>query len=263
MTSTSTTTAKGQARHPYFSTSDIHDKRVKREASLSGLSSVEPLLARFADAQTFSRECPGCHDAKSNNRLYCYKCMVPVGGLVLPQVKLPIKLDIVRHVKESRTKSTALHAKLLGEPGMVRVVETPDVDSLGAFDPATTLLLYPTKDSVTLEDMTEAELRRIDRVVVVDSTWHQAASVLRLPQLASLTRRVKLARDYSTSFWRYQQKGDEYLATIEAIHFFFREYDAATNAAGTEYDGKFDNLLYIFMGMLQLIESKKHQAVSE
>jgi DTW domain-containing protein YfiP len=100
-------------------------------------------------------------------------------------VALPIKLDIVRHVRESRQKSTALHALVLGAPGSVRIAETPDLDALGAFDPARTLLLYPSKESVTLAEMGEA-LRGVDRVVVVDSTWQQAASVLRSPQLQGL-----------------------------------------------------------------------------
>ena len=122
---------------------------------------------------------------------------------MLPVVKLPIKLDIVRHVRESRTKSTALHALVLGERESVRIAETPDLDALEVFDPARTVLLYPSKTSVTLADMGDA-LKDVDRVVVVDSTWQQAASVLRSPQLRGL-KHVKLQASYNTSFWRYQQ----------------------------------------------------------
>jgi len=149
---------------------------------------------------------------------------------------------------------------VLGESGSVRVVETPDVDILGPFDSNRTLLLYPSKDAVTLREM-GPELANIDRIVVVDSTWQQAASVLRLPQLAGL-KAIKLQATYNTAFWRYQQKGEEFLATIEAIHFFYLEYFQAMHP-NEVYDGRFDDLLYIFVGMLRIIEEKKGLAKGE
>ena len=57
---------------------------------------------------------------------------------------------------------------------------------------------------------------------------------------------------------RLSQKGDEFLATIEAIHYFFREYAQALRPHEA-YDGRFDDLLYIFVGMLRVIEQKKSQ----
>ena len=53
-------------------------------------------------------------------------------------------------------------------------------------------------------------------------------------------------------FWRYQKgEADTSLATIEALYFFFRDYELALNKLKSyeEYyaqGGKYDNLLYYY-----------------
>jgi DTW domain-containing protein YfiP len=276
---------KQDLTYRYLNLSQVTTKRTRAEDRLPGLSSLDPLFARLptlnGNNSTLDRTCPKCGDeGKNNNRIYCYQCLVPVGGLVLPQVRLPIKLDIIRHPGEKKTKSTALHAPVLCGEDEVRCVEVPEIDSLGTFDPETTILLFPSNDSVIISEL--EHLEKINRVVVVDSTWQQARSVLNVPQLKSL-RKIRLANNYQTSFWRYQLHGEDHLATIEAIYFFYREWVMAINNIGllpttttkssanitnssssnnnitpAKYDiNQLDNLLYIFLGMLRVIEASK------
>jgi len=180
---------------------------------------------------------------------------VPLRGVELPRVELPMALDIVRHPRELRTKSTALHAKVLAGGERVRIAEVPGIDALGKFDPENTLLLYPSPAACTIEELGDS-VSKYTKIVVVDSTWQQAASVLRHESLANL-KHIRLASTYNTAFWRHQLKGDDHLATIEAIYYFFRERHEILNKGS--YDGRYDNLLYLFAGMLRLIEQKKEQ----
>ena len=49
---------------------------------------------------------------------------------------------------------------------------------------------------------------------------------------------------------------DKNLATIEALYFFFRDYDVALNCNGdySKYDGKYDNILYYYAFTYKLIQ---------
>lgn len=58
-----------------------------------------------------------------------------------------------------------------------------------------------------------------------------------------VTRHVKIGRQ-KTMFWRFQQYGDEYLATIEAIFHFYREYCEIYETVDHVYDGRYDAFLY-------------------
>ncbi|XP_038276260.1 tRNA-uridine aminocarboxypropyltransferase 1 isoform X2 [Dermochelys coriacea] len=58
-------------------------------------------------------KCPRCG---SSRMFYCYSCYVPVETVPskeIPIVKLPLKIDIIKHPNETDGKSTAVHAKLL------------------------------------------------------------------------------------------------------------------------------------------------------
>ncbi|KAF9426710.1 DTW domain-containing protein 1, partial [Entomortierella beljakovae] len=63
--------------------------------------------------------CPKCN---KNVRYFCNKCLVlvncPKGSV--PQLRLPVQLDIIKHEQERDGKSTALHAKILA-PNQVQV----------------------------------------------------------------------------------------------------------------------------------------------
>jgi len=63
-----------------------------------------------------------------------------------------------------------------------------------------------------------------DSVVFIESTWNQAHSIFIDERLQKL-KRIQLS-DYETHFWRYQRgKPTSFLSTIEAIYWFFVEFD--------------------------------------
>lgn len=59
------------------------------------------------------------------------------------------------------------------------------------------------------------DLSHVKKLVVVDSTWQQTKQMFRDEKLKGLPC-VKI-RQHKTRFWRYQNKGDDHLATIEGV----------------------------------------------
>lgn len=68
-------------------------------------------------------------------------------------------------------------------------------------------------------------------------------------------KKVKIQTE-KTAFWRYQTISETNLSTIEALYFFFRDYDVALSCNGDyqKYDGKYDNLLYYYVYNYWLIQ---------
>ncbi|XP_013390514.1 DTW domain-containing protein 1-like [Lingula anatina] len=91
-----------------------------------------------------------------------------------------------------------------------------------------------------------------DRVVFIDCTWNQTKSIFCDERLKGL-RCIELKK-HKTKFWRHQRnKPDTYLATVEAIYYFLREYhDLFVDA---EYNGQYDNMLFFFAFMYQKIKN--------
>merc|ERR1711962_1246373 len=104
-----------------------------------------------------------------------------------------------------------------------------------------------------------------DTIVFIESTWNQAHSIFIDERLQRL-KRIQL-HDYETHFWRYQRgKPTTYLATIEAIYWFFVEFDknfsnttacsasssspsASSSSPSASGPRRFDNLLFFFAYM--------------
>ena len=64
-----------------------------------------------------------------------------------------------------------------------------------------------------------------------------------------------------TVFWRYQKgEADTSLATVEALYFFFRDYETTLNHGGDykkyrEAGGIWDNLLYYYVFNFKVIQN--------
>lgn len=70
--------------------------------------------------------------------------------------------------------------------------------------------------------------------------------------------RVEL-RTRKTCFWRHQKgKPESYLATIEAIYYFLKDYHEQCLAQ--EYSGEYDNLLFFYAYLHSLVNSAKTAA---
>ena len=160
------------------------------------------------------------------------------------------------HPGEKVAKATGIHASVVA-PQDVRVLVT-SVDELPKWNPKRTMVLFPAPDAVDLADV---DLESYDRLVVIDCTWNQTHNVLLNPELQGLTK-VKI-RELETRFWRFQQLGLSYLATIEAIWSFYRQYVDVRNARlkekgepveeETNYNSV-DNLQFFFANQWHLIQ---------
>merc|ERR1712142_784390 len=85
-----------------------------------------------------------------------------------------------------------------------------------------------------------------DAVVVIESTWNLAHSIFIDERLQKL-KRIQL-EDYETHFWRYQRgKPTTYLSTIEAVYWFFVEFDC--HFPDADSPRCFDDLLFFFAYM--------------
>lgn len=168
------------------------------------------------------------------------------------------------------SKSTAIHAKLLAPTqisihNFFRTTETSsDLVADIIADPAAFVILFPDASAVELNDLPGEEFEKIKNVIVIDGTWSQAAAINRTEPYCRM-RRIKIAPNYHTVFWRYQDLGNHCLSTIEAIYYFIREFSTikaslSVSAADSYEDGKYDNLLYFFSFFYHLIQNSYTQS---
>ncbi|XP_062506717.1 tRNA-uridine aminocarboxypropyltransferase 1-like [Corticium candelabrum] len=227
-------------------------------------------LASFAPLISAERAvCPKC---KSSRKYFCYTCFIPVGisESSLPTVELPLQVDIIKHSLERVGKSTSSHARILS-PHSVNIHIYPDIPSYS--DTNKVLLLFPGPETPSLDSLlpgkttehkqcstgvSSAKRQRLqrplcERLIVVDSTWSQAKRITADDRLHDIPR-VQL-KQAETFFWRKQSKPSHYLATIEAIYYFFKQLHELQEERS--YDGQYDNLLYFFAFQYLLIKNKK------
>jgi DTW domain-containing protein YfiP len=215
----------------------------------------DALCLRLTDAETVDslldppsaspkQKCGRCASLH-HNRLYCYTCLLPLDGVRLPALASPLPLDLVviRDPREQRSKSSALHAHVIASG--TTTLELP-LDPLVTFDRATTCVVFPSDSSSAVADL--PNLIELRTVIVLDSTWANAKRLSTLPQLVGINR-VQLS-SHTTFFWRYQRVPDSYLATIEAIYYFFVEHHKARHL---DYEGQYDNLLSIYCAQFRKI----------
>ncbi|XP_030045431.1 tRNA-uridine aminocarboxypropyltransferase 1 [Microcaecilia unicolor] len=241
-------------------------------------------------AQQIGRsKCPKC---SSSRMFYCYSCYIPVETVPvknIPVVKLPLKIDIIKHPNETDGKSTAVHAKLLA-PEDVTIYTYPCIPEYED-KKHEIVLVFPGPNSVSVEDcllylaMEPAAKRRkctskeekqlheskltntientaqvkmktlLRKVVFIDSTWNQTNKIISDERLQGLVQ-VELKKR-KTCFWRHQKgKPDTYLSTIEAIYYFLVDYHSLI--LKETYKGEYDNLLFFFSFMYKLIKTAKH-----
>ena len=162
----------------------------------------------------------------------------------------------IRHPKEKRSKSSIIPAKILA-PDNVEILHTIDVPEQRTEkyaskedDPGSVVLMFPAETAQEITSMTPEELRKIKKVVLIDSTWSQTRYYLRQPCMQKL-KTIKIQTE-KTVFWRYQKgEADTSLSTIEALYFFFRDYETTLNCK-KDYEiyykngGIWDNLMYFY-----------------
>ncbi|XP_015121435.1 DTW domain-containing protein 1 [Diachasma alloeum] len=215
-----------------------------------------------------------CERCYKSRKFFCYTCCLPViDDKYFPQVKLPIKVDIIKHAKEIDGKSTAIHAMLLA-PQDVNIYTYPNFPEFSRDDKV--VLVFPNKDATTVENLffqsqntsvlSNFSSLPITRAVFIDSTWHQTNAIFKDERLCNLPCVILKSR--ISQFWRHQKKSPRwYLATVEAIHQFLVELHECAygrienyvlkeiNHSTKEYCGQYDNLLYFFKYMYEKIHT--------
>ncbi|XP_027544348.1 DTW domain-containing protein 1 isoform X2 [Neopelma chrysocephalum] len=239
-------------------------------------------------------KCPRC---RSSRMFYCYTCFVPVETVPtkeIPTVKLPLKIDIIKHPNETDGKSTAVHAKLLA-PDDVTIYKYPCIPEYEE-KRHEIALIFPGPNSVSVKDIAfhlqkytkkgnsdddcskEPVLKQakiepkeekspnecvsssrnegtsLKKIIFIDSTWNQTNKIITDERLQGLLQ-IEL-KTRKTCFWRHQKgKPDTYLSTIEAIYYFLVDYHQ--EILKENYKGQYDNLLFFFSFMYTLIKNAK------
>ncbi|GJQ85593.1 hypothetical protein Trydic_g20145 [Trypoxylus dichotomus] len=217
-----------------------------------------------------------CSKCGKSRKYYCYSCYLPIKELEesLPRIKLPVKIDIIKHKNEIDGKSTSAHAAIIA-PDDVKVYTYPDIPS---YENEHAILIFPSYSSLEVNQLfnnnyedikaikcvsnvelpkgyNKTTLRRyasvrhdsisrlkelkelpIKKAVFIDSTWTQSKGIYKDERIKSLPSVVLQNR--ISQFWRHQKGSPRwYLATIEAIHQFVVEVHINAWGVHPEYRG--------------------------
>ncbi|KAI8343237.1 DTW domain-containing protein [Chlamydoabsidia padenii] len=225
------------------------DRKRERSPSSAPMSDLQIDDDTILHNTSDRHKCPKC---EKTVKYFCYRCFDVVGmdRSQVPTVKLPVHLDVIKHERELDGKSTAIHARVLAPDN----VTLYGYNQIPTYDqPERTLLLFPGPNAKTLKEIPRESF---DRIVVLDGTWRQATRMAReAPQLQGLQQITIAPR--KTQFWRFQQKSENHLATIEAIYYTYREYAEAYEQG--DYHGQYDNLMYYYRFFYHLIQDRYRQ----
>lgn len=136
------------------------------------LSSFEPL-----EKMVNRVECKKC---KKSCKFYCCNCIESVVENT-PFIHLPVKVTVISHPKEKVSKSSILPAKIVA-PLSVEILSTTEVPKFTEAQDEI-VLLFPGDEAVQMTDLSMAELQKIKRVVLIDSTWSQTRHYMKDPNI--------------------------------------------------------------------------------
>uniref|UniRef100_A0AAV2LTV1 tRNA-uridine aminocarboxypropyltransferase 1 n=1 Tax=Knipowitschia caucasica TaxID=637954 RepID=A0AAV2LTV1_KNICA len=165
-----------------------------------------------------------CDKCGGSRMFFCYTCccLVGVSPQNVPLLKLPVKIDIIKHPNETDGKSTAIHAKILA-PDDVTIYTYPCIPE---YDQDQVVLVFPGPKAVAVHNMIQslreraqdpsAEPRRkrlraaslsdcpthgegdrgagqtkalpLRKVVFIDSTWNQTNKISTDERLQGLVK---------------------------------------------------------------------------
>ncbi|XP_068588316.1 tRNA-uridine aminocarboxypropyltransferase 1 [Cebidichthys violaceus] len=288
----------------------LHPSR-RNKTTASGDSSDAPELAKLPlqglklashavleKAQERGRlKCSRCGGSRM---FFCYTCcsLLGVNMQDIPVIKLPVKIDIIKHPNETDGKSTAVHAKILA-PGDVTIYTYPCIPD---YAKGQVVLVFPGPDAVSvqdmmrcLEDLTHSRSRgssyeprrkrlktedvqgaaekppsRPDEETGSESRTCPLQRVVFIDSTWNQTNKISTderlqdllrveLKTRKTCFWRSQKgKPDTYLATIEAIYYFLMDF--REHCLAQEYNGEYDNLLFFYSFLHSVVNKAKTSA---
>ncbi|KEG14398.1 DTW domain-containing protein [Trypanosoma grayi] len=195
--------------------------------------------------------CPGCGKRR---QYYCYDCLTVVHPASHPPpLPLPLNVYVILHPGELRGKSTSLAASTISPD--LHIVDYPQVPA--GLDPESTLVLYPSSESTELGDI--SDLDSFKNVIFIDSTWQQSKAIARDERVHKF-RHVRI-KSQTSLFWRFQNNDPTYLATVEAIYYFLREFITHRNAQRRGvtppfYNGEVDDLLFYYINQYISVQQR-------
>ncbi|XP_035508490.1 tRNA-uridine aminocarboxypropyltransferase 1 [Morone saxatilis] len=136
--------------------SDSSDARELAKQPLQGLKLASHAV--LEEAQQRGRlKCSKCGGSRM---FFCYTCcsLVGVTPQEIPLIRLPVKIDIIKHPNETDGKSTAIHAKILA-PSDVTIYTYPCIPD---YEKDKVVLVFPGPAAVSVLDMMQYLLDRTD-----------------------------------------------------------------------------------------------------
>ncbi|XP_020833934.1 tRNA-uridine aminocarboxypropyltransferase 1 isoform X2 [Phascolarctos cinereus] len=230
------------------------DKDSKKELQNTSLTKEEPLQNLCLASQEVLQKAQQSGRAKclkcgGSRMFYCYTCYVPVETVPIEQIPVvkivlvfpgpnsvsveDISLHLHKHIPSNALDSNKNDSsdKLPNKRQKMEVEENGDA-----------------------EDGNKRDGNLLKKVVFIDSTWNQTHKIITDERLQGLLQ-VEL-KTRKTCFWRHQKgKPDTFLSTIEAIYYFLVDYHTAV--LKEKYKGQYDNLMFFYSFMYQLIKNAK------
>ncbi|XP_024150835.1 tRNA-uridine aminocarboxypropyltransferase 1 [Oryzias melastigma] len=275
---------------------DSSDSCELAKQPLQGLKLASHKVLETAQ-QTGRLKCSKCGGSRM---FFCYTCCSLVGVSIqeIPIIKLPVKIDIIKHPNETDGKSTAIHAKILA-PNDATIYTYPCIPE---YEKDKVVLVFPGSEAISVKDILRClgdrrttklhdhfdELRpkRLKIEEVEEGTQaaknpeaeatDEESKVFPLQRVVFIdstwNQTNKIITDErlqgllqvelktrKTCFWRRQKgKPDTYLSTIEAIYYFLLEFHQSFLAQ--EYNGEYDNLLFFYSYLHSVINKAKTSA---
>ncbi|XP_059215929.1 tRNA-uridine aminocarboxypropyltransferase 1 [Centropristis striata] len=92
-----------------------------------------------------------CSKCGGSRMFFCYTCCSLLGVSLeeIPLIKLPVKIDIIKHPNETDGKSTAIHAKILA-PSDVTIYTYPCIPD---YEKEKVVLVFPGLEAVSVHEM--------------------------------------------------------------------------------------------------------------
>lgn len=147
-----------------------------------------------------------CTSCQRSYKFYCPKCNIPLGvpeDVTVPSLRLPLQVHV--WFQDKIKKSTAPHAKVLA-PQDVEIIPYPAAkgDALPTYTCENAVVVYPSFEAETLEQISPEELREIRTMIFIDCPWQRrqrSARTLPSPTCATsswTSRRRKAASGATT-----------------------------------------------------------------
>ncbi|KAF7666624.1 hypothetical protein LDENG_00099250 [Lucifuga dentata] len=242
-----------------------------------------------------------CSKCGGSRMFFCYTCCSLVGVSLeeIPLIKLPVKLDIIKHPNETDGKSTAIHAKILA-PSDVTIYTYPCIPE---YEQNKVVLVFPGPGSVTVQDMMQClhdrtnsrlhdssdehcrkRLRSEEATHIAEdlgsgtpdeakSSESRASSLQRVVFIDSTWNQTnKIITDErlqallqvelkmrKTCFWRHQKGKPDTYLSTIEAIYYFLK-DYHEHCLAQEYSGEYDNLLFFYAYLHSVITKAKAAA---